>query len=383
MKIAVEASVLIRKQRTGVEYYTLNILKEVVKQMPHDLFYMTYISFITKKPADLGVSGTQVVQRKLNILPGRIYHLFVRKLIGIPYDFLAMLKPDIFFFPNFIRWPLAWTKKSVIVVYDLSFLNASQYATKSFRKYMSRIVPKSVKQASHVVAISENTKREIISEYGTDPKKITVIYPAVNHDFFKPAKKEAIETVKQKFRIERPYILSVGTQEPRKNLIGLLKAFAKLDQKILDNYTLVLTGGKGWLDQEINQLYGELSQKHSIIRTGYVGEADMPALFSGASVFAYPAFYEGFGMPPLEAMACGTPVVTANNTSLPEVVGDAGLLVDAHNIDDIAGALTSVLNDPNLAKKMSRAGLERAKKFVWSNEASKLVKIFEQLGSEK
>ncbi len=383
MKIGVEASVLLRKQKTGVDYYTLNILKELVSQMPRDQFYLTYISFITKRAADLGVNGPNVSQKKLNIIPGRIYHLMMRKLVGIPFDFLAMFRPDIFFFPNFIRWPLAWTKKSVIVVYDLSFLNASQYATESFRKYMSRIVPKSVQQTTHVVAISENTKREIIKEYGTDPSKITVIYPAVDHDFFKPANNEAVIAVKKGYNIGRPYILSVGTQEPRKNLIGLLKAYSMLNKKILANYTLVLTGGKGWLDGEITTLYESLSKDHSIIRTGYVDEADMPALYSGASVFAYPTFYEGFGMPPLEAMACGTPVITANNTSLPEVVGDAGLLVDANDTAGMTEALTRVLNDKKLAQKMSKAGLERAKKFVWSNEASKLVKIFEQLGDKK
>ncbi len=383
MKIGVETSVLIRKQKTGVENYTLNILREVVKQMPNDQFYMTYISFITKKSADLGVRGPNVFQRKINLLPGRLYHLFVRKLVGIPYDFLALLKPDIFFFPNFIRWPLAWTKKSVIVVYDLSFLKASEYATKSFREYMTKIVPKSIRQASQVVAISESTKREIINEYGTDPNKITVIYPAVDHEFFRPASSNEVEDVKQKFQIEGPYILSVGTQEPRKNLLGLLKAYAKLDEKILSSHTLVLTGGKGWLDQELNSLYDNLIKNYSIIRTGYVDEKDLPALFTGASVFAYPAFYEGFGMPPLEAMACGTPVITSNNTSLPEVVGDAGLMVGAHNIDELTAALTRVLSDEKLAQKMSKAGLEQSKKFVWSHEAAKLVKVFDGLGKSK
>jgi glycosyltransferase involved in cell wall biosynthesis len=383
MKIGVEASVLIRKQRTGVDNYTYRLLAEAVRQMPNDLFYLTYISFFTKKPADMGIYGANVAPRKLNILPGRIYHLFIRKLIGIPYDLVAMIRPDIFFFPNFVRWPLLWTKKSVIVVYDLSFLHASEHAVRRHSQYLAKFVPISIRKASHVVAISENTQREIIEQYGTDPGKISVIYPAVDHEFFKPAEMVAVEEMKQKLGIEQPYILSVGTIEPRKNLVGLLRAYEQLDEKLKQQYGLVLTGGKGWLDGEINDLYERLSKKYSVIRTGYVDDADLPALYTGASVFAFPAFYEGFGMPPLEAMACGTPVVVGDNSSLPEVVGDAGLKVDAHDTVAIAGALTQLLTDENLAAGMRAKGLIQAKKFIWSTEAAKLVEVFKRVGSVK
>lgn len=383
MKIGIEATVLLRKQRTGVDNYTYNLLKEVVKLMPVETFYMAYISFLTKKPAELSVKGKNVIPRKLQIFPGRIYHALLRYFIGIPYDLLCLLKPDLFFFPNFVRWPLLWTKKSVIVVYDLSFLHASEHAVKRHREYLARAVPKSIKKATKVIAISQNTKKEIIEEYGTDPAKIEIVYPAVDHDYYKKSSPELVKEITSKYKIDKPYILSVGTQEPRKNLVGLLRAYSALDEEIKQKYALVLTGGKGWLDTEINNLYNELKDKYSVIRTGYVEESELPPLYTGAAVFAYPAFYEGFGMPPLEAMACGTPVVVGNNSSLPEVVGDAGLLVDAKNTQDIAKALTRVLTDKKLADDMIQKGLLQAQKFNWVTEAKKLAEIFRRVGENK
>ncbi len=380
MKIGIEASVLHREAKTGVDYYTRNLLEEVVKQMPNDLFYLTYISFIHKKPSDLGIYGKNVIPRKISWFPGRFYHLLVRWFVGIPYDLASMLRPDVFFFPNFVRWPLIWTKASVIVVYDLSYLHAGEHSVRGHRGYLTRTVPKSIRRATQVVTISENSRREILAEYGTNPNKVSVVYPAVNHEFFMPRNAKAIATVQAKYGINQPYILSVGTIEPRKNLVGLLKAYAQLSVQVKKKYALVLTGGKGWLDTEINDLYDSLSQEYTIIRTGYAAEADLPALYSGASVFAYPSFYEGFGMPPLEAMACGTPVIVGDNSSLPEVVGNAGIKVDARDTEAIAAALTKVLSDDKLAQQMSAAGFEQAKKFVWQEEAAKLVDIFKAIG---
>ena len=176
--------------------------------------------------------------------------------------------------------------------------------------------------------------------------------------------------MRTKFGIHSKYILFLATIEPRKNLVRLLQAYQKLPNAIKAEYILVLAGGKGWLDDEINQLVTELGDR--IIKTGYLNEADKPALYSGASVFAFPSVYEGWGMPAQEAMACGAPVVVSINSSLPEVVGEAGLMVDPFSVSAITKGIEKVLTDPKLAAAMRQKGLIQAKKFTWEAAGQKL-----------
>lgn len=382
MKVGLESSVLINKNRTGVDYYTYHLYKEVIAQMPSSLFYLCYISFITKKKNSLGVEARNTRTHVLSFLPGRIYHFLLKKFVGLPYDVLAGIKPDIFVFPNFIRWPLALTKKSVIIVYDLSYIVAREYAGIANSNYLTRQVPRSIEHSSHVVVISENVKQEVINEYGTDPNKLTVIYPAVDHNRFKPASSGQITQAKAKYGITGKYILSVGTIEPRKNLAGLLKAYDALSAKLKQEYTLVLSGGKGWLDDEIQELHKKVSQTASVIKTGYVSDEDLPTLYSGSEIFVFPSFYEGFGMPPLEAMACGTPVIVSDNSSLPEVVGTAGLYVQATNTSSIAEAMTRLLSSAKLRDELKEKGLKQAQEFSWEKSGAEFKAVLERVNRE-
>lgn len=379
MKINIEASILLRKNKTGVDHYTFNLIKNTVNQMPRSTFILSYISFFTKKPADLGIHGENVIYQKLQLFPGRIYHALLRYTPGFPYNLLARGKFDIFIFPNFFRWPLLGKQKSIIFVYDLSFIHASKYHVQNFAKFMARVVPKSIKKATHIVTISENSKNEIMEEYGTPVEKISVVYPAVNHKKFYPRSTEEIKFVKRKFNIQGPYILCVGTVEPRKNLIGLLRSFEMLPDKLKSKYTLVISGGKGWLDDEINSEFNKISSNYEVIKTGYVDDEDLPALFSGADLFVFPSHYEGFGMPPLEAMACGTPVVVGNNSSLPEVVGSAGILVDSNNIESIMLSIEKVLSSQQLQKDLIAAGRKQALKFTWEKSGEDFKKVLEKV----
>ena len=153
-----------------------------------------------------------------------------------------------------------------------------------------------------------------------------------------------------------------------------------LPDKLKSKYTLVISGGKGWLDDEINHEFSKISGKYGVIKTGYVDDEDLPALFSGADLFVFPSHYEGFGMPPLESMACGTPVVVGNNSSLPEVVGSAGILVDSNNINSIMLSIEKVLSSPKLQKDMIAAGKKQALKFTWQNSGEDLKKVLEKVG---
>ena len=378
MRIGVEASAIARSEKTGVPYYSYHIIRATTRLMPKDTFELAYIGF-GKKKVSTGFDESNVADRRISFLPSKIYDGLFRYLVAPPFDLLANVRSDVFIFPNFVRWPLLWARKSIVVVYDLSYLNASDHSQSRHRSFLTKWVPISIRKSDHVVVISENTKKEVMEAYATNEADITVIYPAVDHDFFRPSTAQ-VAGVQKKYGITKPYILSLCTIEPRKNLVGLLNAYSQLPADIKESHTLVLAGGKGWLDGEISVKYEEISRDYDVVMTGYVDEADLPALYSGAKVFAYPSFYEGFGMPPLEAMACGTPVITSNNSSLPEVVGDAGIMVDAHDTAALADAIAKVVTDPELAKKMRAAGIERAKRFDWTTEGAKLKNILERLG---
>ena len=204
-----------------------------------------------------------------------------------------------------------------------------------------------------------------------NPAKIEIVNPAINHAVHRPASKQSIDRVKTKYGIKGQYILYTGTLEPRKNIVGILEGYSALPKNILSSYTLVLAGGKGWLDEEIEEKLTELKELN-IIRTGYVADEDLPALYSGATVFVYPSFYEGFGMPPLEAMACGTPVITSNNSSLPEVVGEAGIMIDAKDTKTLTESIEKVISNTKLQNEMIKKGIKQAKKFSGEESAKKL-----------
>ena len=311
--------------------------------------------------------------------PAIYFQVFKRLGWAPPYDWFGLRRYDAVVFYNFIAFPLSRRTRSVAVIHDLSYVYHKQFVSPKNQKYLEELVPKTIRRADKIVAVSENTRREISEHYGIPESEIAVINPSVNHAVFKPKPLADRKSVQRKFNVNKPYILSVATQEPRKNLTGVLDAYELLPDDMKQKYALVLAGGKGWLDEELQTKYDAMSQKYDVIRTGYVEDDDLPALYSGARVFLYPSFYEGFGIPPLEAMACGTPVITSDNSSLPEVVGDAAVSVDAHDTKELSNQLKRVLENDNLAKLLSEKSLAQAAKFSWDKSADKLIKLLEDL----
>lgn len=375
MKVAVESSVLARVNKTGVDFYTRDLMREVIKIMPNDQFVLCYLKFLGRPEGDLEVTGKNVTVRRVKLLPGKVYNAFERYFITIPFDWVTRVRADVYFYPNFIYWPLTFTKKSIIVVHDLGFIDRPEAIIARFRKYLIKFIPYSINRATHVVAISEHTKKRIIEVYGTDPNKISVVTPAVDHDTFKPQAQAAIDHAKKRYKIEGDYLLFLGTIEPRKNITGLLEAYSRLPNDLRNNCKVVLAGGKGWLDEEINNWCDKLGDR--VIRTGYIDQADKPALYAGASIFTYPSSYEGWGMQPLEAMACGAPVITADNSSLPEAVGKAGLIVKTGDTERLTHAIEKVLTDKKLRSKMIADGYKQAASFSWQKSAKLLKKVLE------
>ena len=202
-------------------------------------------------------------------------------------------------------------------------------------------------------------------------------YPGVDPGVFYPRSEKEKEEVKKKYGIAKPFILYLGTLEPRKNVPAVLKAYAGLPNR--RDFNLVLAGKKGWLYEEIFRTVGDLGLEEDVIFTGYVPEEDRPKLMSAAEVFVFPSFFEGFGMPVVEAQACGTPVIASNTTSLPEAVGDGGVLVDPKNISQLAEALEEVLSSGSLREKLVKKGLANARRFNWEDSGAKIVRIFNSL----
>jgi glycosyltransferase involved in cell wall biosynthesis len=267
--------------------------------------------------------------------------------------------------------------RTLLTVHDLSFERAPETAEPSLRSYLKRVVPRSVARADHVLADSEATRQDLIDLYRTEPDKISVLYSGVDARFRPVDDPTAIQAVREKYGISKgPYLFSVGTVQPRKNYGRLAEALHRLDRPDLK---LVIAGGRGWLNDDLYLTIEQLNLGSRVQFIGFADDDDLPALYSGAQLFAYPALYEGFGLPPLEAMACGTPVVTSNISSLPEVVGDAALTVDPIDVDDIAGALDRGLDDTALRGQMRQLGLARAQSFTWEQAAAQLLGHYQRL----
>ena len=240
------------------------------------------------------------------------------------------------------------------------------------------ILPHILKRAGGIITISESSKRDIVARYGVLPEKVTVTPLAADRRFRPVPSGVPGEEVA---RLPRPYLLNVGTLEPRKNLEGLLRAFALARRKNLP-HKLVITGAKGWGTSRLAPLVRELALEESVIFTGFVVDEDLPHLYARADFFVYPSLYEGFGLPPLEAMASGTPVITANCSSLPEVTGAAALLVDPRNVEELAAAMTTMAFDSALRERLRGEGMKRAEMFSWERTAEATVAVYRQvLGS--
>jgi glycosyltransferase involved in cell wall biosynthesis len=253
----------------------------------------------------------------------------------------------------------------VITVHDLSFLLYPQNFRTMNRLYLKTLTRLSVRRARRVIAVSESTKRDLVQQYDLSPARIDTVYNGVDPSF-RPLPPDQVAAFRTKRGLPERFILFVGTLEPRKNLVRLVEAYSQLSRP---RPPLMLVGGKGWLYEQIFARVEALDLCNDVHFVGYVSTDELPWWYNAAALFAYPSLYEGFGLPPLEAMACGTPVVTSTASSLPEVVGDAGWLVDPADTASLVEAMGQALTDENEREKMRAAGLVRAQGFSWQETA--------------
>jgi glycosyltransferase involved in cell wall biosynthesis len=284
---------------------------------------------------------------------------------------------DLFHAPNFILPPVH-RAKTLLTVHDLSFIRHPQGAVDSLRKWLNRVVPRSLARANHILADSQSTKNDLVEIFNIDPENITVVGAGVEERFQPITDPLKLEAVRRRYHLPpEKFILGLGTLEPRKNFTGLIEAYAQ--SPVRETHHLVIAGGKGWLYGDIFTAAETSPVADRIHLIGFVDDNDLPALYSLADVFAFPSHYEGFGIPVIEAMACGTPVVCANNSCLPEVAGQSALQITATDTSALSEALYCMVVDSSLREQAIREGFIQAQKFTWPAAAKRLLNVYQRL----
>nr|MBC7244955.1 glycosyltransferase family 4 protein [Chloroflexota bacterium] len=350
----------------GVSRYIYNLLMHIAREDPEG----DYTVFLNNRCA-LSLSYRQ----KRSSLP--TYRPWVRifwEQFLQPFELLA---EDIALLHSPVNvQPLILPCQGVVTVTDLSFMVFPESFRAPQRFYQRFFTQLSVHRASHLIAISASTAQDLHRFFDVPATKITVIFPGVDSAYHPIQDASVLNNFRHRCNLPERFILFVGTLEPRKNLLTLLKAYAHFKQQTKTNYKLVLAGSVGWLCQPLFTAVEELGLQNEVLFPGFIPEDDLPLWYNTADVFVYPSLYEGFGLPPLEAMACGTPVIVSNASSLPEVVGNAALLVDPHNPDEWANALSLLCNNAQLRFDLASRGPEQAQQFSWSRMARETIQIY-------
>ena len=364
--------------KTGVGTYTEHVLRELLELDGRNEYRLVAFA-LRGSPQPFG-ERDRVGYRYLRVPPRQVYTNLLRHGARVPFDLLAG-RADVFVFPNFVRYPLR-RGRSIVVVYDLSFLRYPQFFAERARTYLTRLVPRSVAEASRVVTISESSKRDLVGELGVAPERIVVAEPGVDASRFRPLAVEEVEPVRARYRLPARYVLFVGTIEPRKDVPTLLDAFSRLPEDVRREWPLVLAGGRGWLADETVRAIERMQAAGELTWVGYVAHEDLPALYAGASLFVFPSLYEGWGLPVVEAMACGTATITTTSSSLPEAAGDAAILVEPGEGGGLAREIERVLRDEALRAGMVERGLTHAARFPWRRPAERVLGVLGDLERE-
>jgi glycosyltransferase involved in cell wall biosynthesis len=365
MKIGIDAR-LVFYQRAGIGQYTLR-LAEALASIDRS---NSYVLLQSRKDRGCLVKGANLTRRTMWTPP---HHRYEQVLLPLE---LSLVNLDLLHCPDFIP-PFRRRCPAVITVHDLAFLRFPGLLTDESQAYYGQI-NHAVQNADHIIAVSQSTKHDLVSLAGADERKITVVYEAAA-PLFRPAPSDVVRAARDRHGIQGDYILFVSTIEPRKNIPFLLQAYARLRDcwhGPQDMPRLVVVGNKGWLYDRIFTVMGQLGLTSSVICTGGVPLEDLPALYSGALFYILPSLYEGFGLTVLEAMSCGTPVITSNTSSLPEVAGDAAVLVDPQDIVGLATSMQRLCQDAALRREMGERGLAQAARFSWERAARETLAVY-------
>ncbi|MFA6197090.1 MAG: glycosyltransferase family 1 protein [Sulfurimonas sp.] len=366
-KILVD-SISLLSPLTGIGRYTYEISKYLSKRDDFELnyFYGYYSNKLLEESGNPDLKNLKAILSKVPLLKK-----IIRKILLISSK-LFTNKYDLYWQPNFIPVDGIKAKKTVTSVHDFSFILHREFHPKERIEYFEKYFFKNISRSDRIITGSNYSKNEILENLDFKEDKVKVIYHGINHNIFKVHKEIKID-----FEIPKKFILSVGSIEPRKNLLGLLKAYSLLDDTTRSEYKLVLVGFKGWENNELMELIN--ANKKNIHYLGFISDEELAKVYNLASCFVFASFYEGFGLPPLESMACGTPVIVSNLTSMPEVCADAAIYCDPYNIYDIKEKVELVLSDSILQNNMIEKGLKRAGEFTWEKSANEHAKVFREV----
>jgi glycosyltransferase involved in cell wall biosynthesis len=369
MRLGIDAR-LVYYHQAGISRYCLQLMRALADIDKEDQF----VIFQSRR------DGRQLVDQanfQARPLWTPSHHPLEQYLLSLELRFTPV---DVLHSPDFIP-PLRRRCRSIITIHDLAFLLYPQYLTKSSARYYGQI-DQAVRHTDHIIAVSESTRGDIVRLLGVPEQMITVIHEAPRRFFHLLPDVDLKPRLHKRFNLERDFVLFVGTVEPRKNLPTLLSAF----QQVLDHYhpevDLVLAGAPGWLTDELYALVGRLKLEGRVHFLGRVSDEELVWLYNAAQVFVFPSFYEGFGLPPLEAMACGTPTIVSNVSSLPEVVGDAGLVIDPTDANDLTVAIWRLLSDQALRDEMIDKGFRRAALFSWERAARETLELYRRVAGQ-
>lgn len=373
MKIAIDLRSLQGGGISGVENYIYNLLEHLLQQDKHNQYVFFQNGYWNDNSDHLKFMNASFKQARI---PNKILNFSLRffkfpKLESLVGEF------DLFFMPNANQVSVKKQSKLIITVHDLSPLLLPQMYSlrrRLWHKFLS--LEKLYKKADLLLAVSEHTKHDLVTLLNIPENKIKVIYPGIDHSVFKPDITEAdLRKVRNNYNLPGKFILFISTLEPRKNLLNLIKALSRMKEPA----HLVVAGKLGWKYSSLIKALASPELKERIHYLGYIEEQDKPALYKLASLVAYPSFYEGFGFVPLEAMAVGTPVVTSNVSSLPEVVRDCAILVDPYRVDMLALAMDEAVSNLSLRQNLVEKGFIRAKDFNWFETAKQTLEAFESV----
>ena len=371
MRIIIDAQPLL-EPLAGIGRYTRSLLKTLTEIDSENDYFLYYGASLRQARANLPHFDNPNFHNKLIKFPGKIFRLLTEKLPVFPVgSFLR--EYDVYHGLNYYVPNLSFP--SIVNIYDLSCMLFPHCFTRQRLRDIGYKMKVSVKRAGKIITGSQSTKADIVNFLNVGEEKIEVTWFGVE-EIFHPVDDEKLLFFRKKYGLPERFILFVGTIEPRKNILNLVRAFHKLDRDM----SLVIAGRKGWLFEEIFKEVERLNLGERIIFLDHIAESDLPLLYNAASVFVYPSLYEGFGFPPLEAMACGVPVITSNKSSLPEIVGEAGILINPEDAGEIREAIITVLDDDSLKREMIRKGLGRAKRFSWKTCAKETLRLYREVG---
>ena len=374
MRIAIDAT-LVRKENTGTGFYIINLINGLLKLNDDNNQYYIFID------EDLAAQYFDFNRNKnFYILDKKFKNRIQRVLWQFFFLSFELRKKNIkvLHSPNYITPLIKLGFKIIVTVHDLTFFIFPEKFTIIKRLFFKFFVPWFIKKADKIIAVSNNTKKDILRYFKIREEKIAVTFESIP-EYYRRDILPGNEML-EKYGISRKYFLFVGMIEPRKNILTILKAYKKIENDL--EADLVIVGKKGWYFKEIEEYFESLKKeglKNNIIFTGYVSEPELKYFYKNALIFIYPSIYEGFGLPPLQSMACGVPVITSNTSSLPEVVGDAAIKVDPSDIDGLAETIKKLYFDPSKRNEMVEKGILQAKKFSLEKFALKTLEAYKAL----